>query len=320
MFEYCNLPIPEEFVKSRYRRDRNIKECKEGDDVILYINDKKDDRLKQYLKTNGLWNKIVNEYGYGYVDYDKKNNEMYMNINFEYINYINEYIQYNIFFATEDDILNISRINLENEMCLIFGDKGIQIVNDGMKQAWFKGSSIILNKSLESPLVNWLGKEKKWKLLFRASEHYYSLSEFHKYCDHKGETVTIIKHIGHNNHMNIFGGYTDQDWESGSYSNKSYSNEFLFTLSNEHGIPPTKYDNTYSSYGIICGSSYGPTFGSGFDIYISDQCHSNTNSYCKASSYSEVNTPQKSSLFVNTNDANSQNNYKVEDYEVWGRA
>ncbi|KAK8807828.1 hypothetical protein WA158_007357 [Blastocystis sp. Blastoise] len=322
MFEYCYLPIPEELMKVYYQRDHNIKKYEEDDDVILYINDKKDDILRDYWKKNGLMNKIVNEYGNGYVDYDEKNNEMFMKMNYKYIDHIDEYIQYNYIYISEEEAKNINRELLENEMYSVFGDKGKEKVKEAMMiPQYFVGTKIIMDHSLETPLVNWLGKEKKWKLLFRASEHNYSASEFHKYCNNKGETVTIIKHIGKNNHINIFGGYTDQSWESRtSNCNKSYSNEFLFTLSNEHGILPTKYDNTNSSYGICCGSSYGPTFGGGNDIHISDQCHSNTSSYCNARSYSEVNTPQKSSLFVNTNNSNSQNNYKVEDYEVWGRA
>ncbi|KAK8790072.1 hypothetical protein WA158_006852 [Blastocystis sp. Blastoise] len=321
MFEYCELPIPEELMKVYYQRDHNIKKYEEDDDVILYVNNKKDDILRDYLKKNGLWNKIVNEYGYGYVDYDEENNEMFMKVYLEYIDYIDEYILYNCIYISEEETKNINRELLENEMYGLFGDKGKEKVKEGMiTPQCFVGTKIIMNYSMEIPLMNWLGKEKKWKLLFRASEHNYKASEFHKYCDNTEETVTLIKHIGNNNHINIFGGYTDQNWDS-SDRWKNYSKEFLFTLSNEHGIPPTKYDYTYSnrSYAIYYSSSYGPTFGGGFDIKISDQCNNNTNSSCNAYSYSEVNTPQKHSLFVNTNDANSGNSFTVEDYEVWGR-
>ncbi|KAK8797559.1 hypothetical protein WA158_005905 [Blastocystis sp. Blastoise] len=321
MFDYCNLPMPEEFVKYPYRFRNNhvVKQYKEGNDVILYINDKKDDRLKEFLKKNGLWNKIVGEYGDGYVDYNEKNNEMFIKINFEYIDYIYEYIQYNCIYISEEKTKTVNRELLENEMYSLFGDKGKEKVKEGMEQRWFKGSNIIFNKVLDTSLVNWLGKEKKWKLLFRASEHDYSASEFHRYCDNKGETVTIIEHIGYNNHINIFGGYTNQSWAGSGY--KFYSKGFLFTLTNEHGIPPTKYDyiNSDRSKAIYCYSSYGPIFGGGHDIKISDQCYSNTDSYCNAHSYSEVSTPQKHSLFVNTNDSNSGNSFTVEDYEVWGR-
>ncbi|KAK8807465.1 hypothetical protein WA158_004224 [Blastocystis sp. Blastoise] len=324
MFDYCSLPIPKEFVKYSYRFRKNhiMKHYEEGDDVILYINDKKDDILRDYLKKNGLWNNIVNEYSDGYVDYDEKNNEMYMNMNYTYIDHIDEYIQYNYIYISEEETKNINRELLENEMYSLFGDTGKEKVKEGMMiPQYFVGTKIIMNYSVEIHLVNWLGKEKKWKLLFRASEHDYLASEFHRYCDNKRETVTIIKHTGHNNNINIFGGYTDQNWDSSSCW-KPYSKEFLFIFSNEHNIPPTKYEyiNNDKKYGIYCYSSNGPSFGNGHDIYISDQCHSNTDSYCSASSYSEVNTPQKSSLFVNTNSDNFTNKFTVEDYEVWGRA
>ncbi|KAK8797544.1 hypothetical protein WA158_005890 [Blastocystis sp. Blastoise] len=319
MFEYCELPIPEELVKTIYRIGHNMKQYKEDDDVILYINHKKDDRLKKYLKKNGLLNNVIKRNCYGYVDYDEKNNEMFMKMYLEYIDHIYEYIQYNCIYISEEETKNINRDLLENEMYCLFGDTGREIVYECMiPYSYFPYTRILTNKSMEIPLMNWLGKEKKWKLLFRASEHEYKASEFHRYCDYKGETVTIIKHIGYNNHINIFGGYTDQSWAGSDC--KSYSKEFLFTLSNEHGIPPTKYDyvNNDKRYAILCSSSSGPTFGY-YDIYISDECHSNTSSRCSAYYYSGVYTPPKSKLFVNTNDANSYNNFTVEDYEVWGR-
>ena len=30
---------------------------------------------------------------------------------------------------------------------------------------------------------------------------------------------------------------------------------------------------------IYCYTSYGPTFGNGYDLYLADQCDKNTNSY-----------------------------------------
>ncbi|KAK8797606.1 hypothetical protein WA158_005952 [Blastocystis sp. Blastoise] len=183
----------------------------------------------------------------------------------------------------------------------------------------FEDSSIItMNDDYLNIFINWFGKEKKWKLLFRASEHNYLASEFHKYCDYEGETITIIKHIGHDNKINIFGGYTNQNWESNESICQSYSKEFLFTLSNEHNIPPTQYlyTDTNKGYGITCSSLWGPTFGYA-DIYIADNCHNNNDSTCHAYSYGIINTSQKSSLFVNTNDCDTANLFTVEDYEVW---
>ncbi|KAK8815196.1 hypothetical protein WA158_003408 [Blastocystis sp. Blastoise] len=320
LFEYCELPIPEELTTVHYQRDQNMIQYKEGDDVILYINDEKDELLRNYWKKNGLWNKIINEYGFRYVDYDEKNNEMYLKMNYTYIDYIYEYIKTNHIYISKEETKTINKELLENEMYSLFGNKGRNSVKNGWNINFSFPHSYIVDQTAEVSLVNWLGKEKKWKLLYRASEHNYKVSEFHRCCDNKGETVTIIKHKGHNNHMNIFGGYTDQSWAGSEW--KSHSKEYLFTLSNEHGTPPTKYDYTDSDnrFGIHCGSSYGPTFGYGSDIRIYNNNNKEKESYCKAYSYSEVNTPQKHSLFVNTGNPDSKNYFTVEDYEVWGRA
>ncbi|KAK8809878.1 hypothetical protein WA158_000821 [Blastocystis sp. Blastoise] len=318
LFEFCGLVIPIELIDCRIRRDRKMKKYEEGDEVSLIINGNKNDIIKEYLIKNGLWNNYVKNCDNGFINYNPIDNSLYMNKKYEYIEYITEYVNNGTIDIEEEKISDINKELLEKEMIELFGEKGKEAAKEAIISGWFKQSNII-DKELTKPLVNWLGKEKKWKLLFRAREHNYSASEFHKYCDKKGETVTIIKHIGHDDHINIFGGYTNQDWDSSSYY-KPYSKEFLFTLSNEHGIPPIQYDYTCSnrSFGIYCKSSYGPTFG-GHDIHISDQCHSNTNSYCYAYSYSEVNTPQKYSLFVNTNNPNYENKFTVEEYEVWGR-
>ncbi|KAK8795560.1 hypothetical protein WA158_000217 [Blastocystis sp. Blastoise] len=325
MFGYCELPIPEEFVKYPYiyRNNNIMKQFKEDDDVILYINDKKDDILRDYLKKNGLWNKIVNEYCYGYVDYDEKNNETCLNINYKYIDHIYEYIQYNCIYISEEETKNINRELLENEIYKLFGEKGKEKVKEGMiPYFYFPYTRVLTSKSMEISLINWLGKEKKWKLLFRASEHEYKASEFHKYCDNKYPTVTIIKHIGHDNKINIFGGYTTQYWESRSENYHKYDcGSFLFTLSNEHDIPPTKYDVLKPTSALYCDKNIGPCF---LDICISDDCHydnknKNKNSFIneKTSVYSHSLTSQFRSLFVNTAGPQETNWFFVDDYEVY---
>ncbi|KAK8797598.1 hypothetical protein WA158_005944 [Blastocystis sp. Blastoise] len=57
--------------------------------------------------------------------------------------------------------------------------------------------------------IFYINDKKRWTI--KASEHNYSASEFHRYRDNKRETLTAIKRIGYNNHMNIFGGYTNQE-------------------------------------------------------------------------------------------------------------
>ena len=49
----------------------------------------------------------------------------------------------------------------------------------------------------------------KWKLIYRSSEHGYTGSSFHEYCDDvNGPTLVIIK----SSEGWIFGGYTTQSW------------------------------------------------------------------------------------------------------------
>ena len=64
------------------------------------------------------------------------------------------------------------------------------------------------------------------------------------------------------------------------------SKAFLFSLVNKPGWAPVKLPQTgrYSSnraYSVRFRSSYGPTFGGGFDIYISNSASSNSNSYSR---------------------------------------
>ncbi|KAK8811452.1 hypothetical protein WA158_003186 [Blastocystis sp. Blastoise] len=320
LFEYCGLPIPEELMNCRERRNSTMKHYSYGDEVILCINDKRDDILRDYWKKNGIWYDVVNKYCYGYVDYDEKTNIMSIKMNYTYIDYIDYYILNECIFIEDKNNENLNKELLEKEMVELFGDEGKEAVKEVMMKirTVFMNSTIIEKKCFETPLVNWLGKEKKWKLLYRASEHDYLLSEFHKYCDNKGETIVLVKHIGHNNHVNIFGGYTDQSWDSSII--KPYSKEFLFTLSNEHGIPPTKYDHNGHGRGIWCDPTFGPVFGS-TDLVIRDDCHKdNNNSWNTFGSFTTIQTPQKNSLFVNTNKPDVKNKFILEDYEVWGRA
>ncbi|KAK8799568.1 hypothetical protein WA158_006117 [Blastocystis sp. Blastoise] len=310
LLEFCSLPIPLELVYCRDKRDNMMKKYVDGDNVDLILNGKTNVEVKNYFVRNRLWDSFLKNYCNGYVDYNKSENKLYIIKNYEYIEYISTYIRFGCIYLSEEEIETINMQKLENELYSLFGNKGKNSIIKCTDMDTSFYHSQIVNKKTEIPLVNWLGKEKKWKLLFRASEHNYSADEFHFYCDNKGETVTLIKNISKNNHMNIFGGYTDQDWDC--------SYKFLFTLSNGYNIPPTKYNYTNKYYGnaICCEYSYGPTFS--YDISICDQCHSIKESSCFKSSYNEP-AVNKRSLFVDYCDEHD-NTFIVEDYEVWGRA
>ncbi|KXJ11971.1 hypothetical protein AC249_AIPGENE14173 [Exaiptasia diaphana] len=72
----------------------------------------------------------------------------------------------------------------------------------------------------------------------------------------------------------------------GSNTRASSTKAFLFSLYNTRGYSPVKLpvvrDHEYAIYRY---SGYGPTFGGGHDMYISNQASSNTGSYFRVYSY-----------------------------------
>ena len=105
----------------------------------------------------------------------------------------------------------------------------------------------------------------------QGSRDGFAASDFHNKCDNKGATLTLIQSTG----GYIFGGYTNQSWNSSGYVQDAGA--FIFTLKNPHNIPPTKYTTTQPQNAIRCYTSYGPMFGSG-DIYVYTNSNQNTSS------------------------------------------
>ncbi|CAH3188858.1 unnamed protein product, partial [Porites evermanni] len=112
-----------------------------------------------------------------------------------------------------------------------------------------------------------------WALCWQASTHGWAANTFHDKCYGKRHTITIIK----KDHY-VFGGYTDIPWTFvDGYG--TTSNSFIFSLLDKEGPAPFKSIVTNTSFSIYRGSSYGPTFGGGHDIYIADNANQNANSY-----------------------------------------
>ena len=67
---------------------------------------------------------------------------------------------------------------------------------------------------------------------------------------------------------------------SDSSNTYGYStNTFIFSLINKEGLAPVKSMAKRPKYAIYRNGGYGPTFGGGYDIHISHNANSNTNSY-----------------------------------------
>ncbi len=89
-------------------------------------------------------------------------------------------------------------------------------------------------------------------------------------------------------------------------------------MKNPHGIEPTRYKNSEESrWAIDCFPDYGPTFG---DIRIHDNCNKKKKCFIANNGTHgyECHPEYKSSLFVNTAEADERNYFSVLDYEVFG--
>ena len=70
---------------------------------------------------------------------------------------------------------------------------------------------------------------------------------------------------------------------SNSFGNTS--NAFIFSLRNKEELHPFKSMVLQSQYAIYRHQGYGPTFGNGWDIYISDNANSNSYSFAYLRTY-----------------------------------
>ncbi|KAF9431849.1 Interferon-induced protein 44-like, partial [Entomortierella beljakovae] len=139
--------------------------------------------------------------------------------------------------------------------------------------------SRIISGSLSSSLQN-ISKiqqeqppRPKLKLQYRASRDGFDASNFHMACDQRGPTLTVVRA----ENGTIFGGYNSSSWSShptGVYSTSRTN--FLFTLnSREHPqreniMFPVKGDGLAATYNKL---NFGPTFGTGHDLFISSNCN-----------------------------------------------
>jgi len=118
-------------------------------------------------------------------------------------------------------------------------------------------------------------------LLWRGTRDGFASSTFHKLCDGKGKTLTVVKTTS----GYIIGGYTSVPWSSAEHYIADPT-AFLFTLVNPNNkplklpvLPLSLQSATYHNF------FYGPTFGWGHDLYIADNCNLNANSFARSLSY-----------------------------------
>ena len=126
------------------------------------------------------------------------------------------------------------------------------------------GGSNLLSEQNKICLGEWLGKgQQEWKLIYTASQDGFQASDFHRCCDGKGETVSVLK----SSEGFLFGGYTDVPWHNPSLGSWNYSTKsFLFSFKSflTGGVPVklTLNDGNNSRAVYHCNTN-GLVFGYG---------------------------------------------------------
>lgn len=104
-----------------------------------------------------------------------------------------------------------------------------------------------------------------------GSEHNFLASSFHKYCDNKGQTLSVIL----SDKQRLFGGFTKANWDIQQHGKYSVDNEAFLIQFNER--IKLKHKNNGNN-AIYNHNTHMSTFGEGHDIFIYDQANTNNSS------------------------------------------
>lgn len=179
-------------------------------------------------------------------------------------------------------------------------------ITAGAGPVWASGT--ILTSARHGTAVSTLLPNKTFTLLYRASRDGYSASAFHTYAGGYAGIWVVVKA----NNGYIATAYSSLAFTtdgSGGWRTATANTCWLNNLDNGTTVSSSQYYNTTNlQYSIYDGSGYGPTFGGGHDMYISDNCNSNTYSYSSPSTYT---IPSSSTLF------GSFSGWSITDIEVY---
>jgi len=199
--------------------------------------------------------------------------------------------------------------NVENQMKSFlssFSQQQVQVENSiALKMKEISEESNIIGNEQYEVLKSWIPNSDnlRLKLLYRASIDGPSPQIFHKNCDEKGATVSLIKCKSSGaSTSSVIGGFLDQSWHSRNTYTYSYG-AFLFSLT--PGATPTKYPLLGSGrerafYGH---RTSGLRFGGGHDLQTDD---------FKAGTITQNSYSNANALRVN-----NQNQFTVEEVEIF---
>jgi len=143
----------------------------------------------------------------------------------------------------------------------------------------FSGNGTLLNPQQKILINQLFFKEKKWSLIYKATRDGFGSGDFHRSCNNRGATLTLIQirnHLYMKKCHSIFGGYTTIPWSSrhGFYCDPQ---AFLFHLTQDK---LTRFNlRANEDIAVSHYSTSGPVFGLD-DIHI---CHrANENNFSRS--------------------------------------
>ena len=172
-----------------------------------------------------------------------------------------------LFFVIEKQQKEIDAMKKEIEELKTYKKKEVE-EKEKFEEKFMLKNSLILNKNDEEAIRDWINPNKnlKFKLLFRMSRDGSNCSDFHRFCDDKGETLLLFK-----TDTNCrFGAYTPLKWvtpppNQTEINDPSDNLTFLFSLNKMKKFTkiPGKNPQTARSQ-----KDYGPLLGDGTDLGI----------------------------------------------------
>ena len=156
-------------------------------------------------------------------------------------------------------------------------------------------------------LNGWVGANKNWKLIYKATRDGFGANDFHRTCNGKGENLGVIKSAN----GFLFGWWTPLSWQStDDWAADASLSTFIFTLTNPAGVAAKyKLKSSSSAYAICRFGPSGPVLGRGNDIYVPHQSNV-TDGFTHIFSYEDT-TGRGDMTFT------GRKNFKVSQLEVF---
>lgn len=130
------------------------------------------------------------------------------------------------------------------------------------------GGSSLLTETFLSQLESQLGEGPiALTNIFTKSTGSTSI-DFHNAADNKGRTFVVMHATEDNGNTAVIGGYNPESWNSVAHTNTSQQSSFLFNLS------ISQFFLQRGPYVTLNQSSYGPSFGGGYDIFVDSSLNS----------------------------------------------